>query len=150
MRVDVVLSGGMHKMFESIFRSGVKLTNLVMSAILLMVASLPSQAQTSRFAWGCMSTPKTGNRLHIVGSREPGSDIVDVRNSSNEIVLTLRAAGPVTEEVIPNVGRNGEDGIIRKRVYKDADGKRWIYQNLDAHPSFRSTEDSDLVISCFP
>ena len=79
-----------------------------------------------------------------------GSEEVDVRNSSNEIVLTLHAAGPVTEEVIPNVGRNGEDGIIRKRVYKDADGKRWIYQNLDAHPSFRSTEDSDLVISCFP
>ena len=137
-------------MFESIFRSGMKFANLVVLATLLIVGSLPSQAQTSRFAWGCMSTPKTGNRLHIVGSREPGSDIVDVRNSSNEIVLTLHAAGPVTEEVIPNVGRNGEDGFMSKRDYKDEDGNKWIYQNLDAHLSFRSTTNPSLVISCFP
>ena len=64
--------------------------------------------------------------------------------------MTLAAVGPVTEEVISNVGRNGEDGIIRKRVYADNDGKRWIYKNLDAHPSFQSAENSKLYISCFP
>ena len=91
-----------------------------------------------------------GSGLRIVGMREPGADIVKIRDSSNKIVIKFAAMGPEIEEVLSGVGRNGEDGIIRKRVYADDNGKRWIYKNWDAHPSFQSTENSDLNISCFP
>ena len=91
-----------------------------------------------------------GSGLRINGIKEPGADIIKIRNSRNEIVIQFAAKGPETEEVISGVGRNGEDGIIRKRVYVDRNGKRWIYKNWDAHPSFQSTEDVDLNISCYP
>ena len=106
--------------------------------------------KAKNFAWSCIGSQAIGSGLRITGTQEPGADIVKIRNSSDGIVMTLAAVGPVTEEVISNVGRNGEDGIIRKRVYADNDGKRWIYKNLDAHPSFQSAENSKLYISCFP
>ena len=150
MRVEVILSIGMHKMCWRALHSGMTFLDLVIFLMALTVDFSPAQAQASRFAWGCMGPQEIASGLRIVGSREPGSDIVELRNSINEIVLTLHAAGPVTEEVIPNVGRNGEDGFMSKRDYKDEDGNKWIYQNLDAHLSFRSTTNPSLVISCFP
>ena len=77
----------------------------------------------------------------------------NIGNENNEIYSDRVRAGKRTYFFDVRSTRGGDYYVTiteSKRVYKDADGKRWIYQNLDAHPSFRSTEDSDLVISCFP
>ena len=124
--------------------------NSVIAAITLSASSLLIPAHAKSFAWGCMGHRSMGSGLRINGTVEPGADIVKVRNSNNKIVIQFNAMGPKTEEVISGVGRNGEDGIIQKRVYVDNNGKKWIYKNWDAHPSFQSTENSDLYISCFP
>ena len=63
--------------------------DLVIFLTALTVDFSPAQAQASRFAWGCMGPQEIASGLRIVGSREPGSDIVELRNSINEIVLTL-------------------------------------------------------------
>ena len=120
------------------------LTNTVSASIFL----IPVQAKS--FAWACMGPKSIGHGLRIIEVQQPGSDIVRIRDSSNEVVVELSAQGPLTEEVLSGVGRNGEDGIVRKRVYRDGNGARWIYKNWDAHPIFQSAENSELNISCFP
>ena len=124
--------------------------NSVIAATTLSASILLNQAHAKNYAWGCMGHRSMGSDLRINGTAEPGADFVEVRNSSNKIVIQFNAMGPITEEVISGVGRNGEDGIIQRRVYVDNNGKKWIYKNFDAHPSFQSTENSDLFISCFP
>ena len=132
------------------FSKHMKLLRLIISTTTLFTSVFLMPVKAKNFAWSCIGSQAIGSSLRITGTQEPGADIVKIRNSSDGIVMTLAAVGPVTEEVISNVGRNGEDGIIRKRVYADNDGKRWIYKNLDAHPSFQSAENSKLYISCFP
>ena len=88
--------------------------------------------------------------MRIIGAREPGSDRVVIRNSVDDIVVQLSATGPTTEEVVPDIGRNGEDGVLYRRVYKDRSGKRWSYKNMDAHPSFQLMDNPELYVTCSP
>ena len=127
------------KAFNSLF-----LTGIVSASILL----IPTQAKN--FAWRCVGPESIGYGLRIIEIKEPGSEIVKIRDSSNKIVIEFFAKGPKTEEVLSGVGRNGEDGIIHKRIYSDRNGTRWIYKNWDAHPTFQSKENSELNISCTP
>ena len=127
------------KAFNSLF-----LTGTVSASILL----IPTQAKN--FAWRCIGPKSIGYGLKIIEVKEPGSEIVKIRDSSNKIVIEFFAKGPKTEEVLSGVGRNGEDGIIHKRIYSDKNGTRWIYKNWDAHPTFQSTGNSELNISCTP
>ena len=127
------------KAFNSLF-----LTGIVSASILL----IPTQAKN--FAWRCIGPKSIGYGLRIIEIQEPGSEIVRIRDSSNKIVINFSAKGPITEEVISGIGRNDEDGIIRKRIYTDGNGTTWVYQNWDAHPRFQSIENSELNISCFP
>jgi len=107
-------------------------------------------AKASGFAWGCFGPEALGKGLRIIKAREPGSDLVVIRTKTNGIALRLTSAGPPAEVIVPNAGRNGEGGIMLKRVYKDASGKRWIYSNWDAHATFAPYEKSDVVINCHP
>ena len=125
------------KVFNSLFFTG------AVSASILLI---PTQAKN--FAWRCIGPKSIGYGLRIIEIQEPGSEIVRIRDSSNKIVIEFSAKGPKTEEVLSGVGRNGEDGIIHKRIYADSNGTRWIYKNWDAHPSFQSTENSESNISC--
>ena len=127
------------KAFNSLF-----LTGTVSASILL----IPTQAKN--FAWRCIGPKSIGYGLKIIEVKEPGSEIVKIRDSSNKIVIEFFAKGPKTEEVLSGVGRNGEDAIIHKRIYSDKNGTRWIYKNWDAHPTFQSAENSELNISCTP
>ena len=106
--------------------------------------------QAASFTWRCIGPSSIGSSLRINGSREPGGDAVNIRNSSNKTILRLTATGPVTEEVLSGVGRNSEDGFVQKRVYIDGNKKRWIYKNWDAHPSFKLLENPNMVIYCSP
>jgi len=127
------------KAFNSLF-----LTGIVSASILL----IPTQAKN--FAWRCIGPKSIGYGLKIIEVKEPGSEIVKIRDSSNKIVIEFFAKGSKAEEVLSGVGRNGEDGTIHKRIYSDSNGTRWIYKNWDAHPTFQSTENSELNISCTP
>ena len=127
------------KAFNSLF-----LTGTASASILL----IPTQAKN--FAWRCIGPKSIGYGLKIIEVKEPGSEIVKIRDSNNKIVIEFFAKGPKTEEVLSGVGRNGEDGIIHKRTYSDSNGTRWIYKNWDAHPTFQSAENSELNISCTP
>ena len=127
------------KVFNSLFFTG------AVSASILLI---PTQAKN--FAWRCIGPKSIGYGLRIIEIKEPGSEIVKIRDSSNKIVIEFFAKGSKAEEVLSGVGRNGEDGIIHKRIYSDKHGTRWIYKNWDAHPTFQSTENSELNISCTP
>ena len=119
-------------------------TNTLSASIFLF----PVQAKN--FAWGCRGPMSIGHGLRIVETQKPGSEIVRIMDSSHKVVIEFYAQGPMTEEVLPGVGRDGEDEIVRKRTYVDGNGAQWIYKNRDAHPIFQSTENSELNISCFP
>ncbi len=127
-----------------------RLSNFLIASVATSISFHIIPLQAASFTWGCMGPSSMGSSLRINGPREPGGDTVNIRNSSNKIVLRLTATGPVTEEVLSGVGRNGEDGFVQKRVYVDDNKKRWIYKNWDAHPSFKSLENPGVVISCFP
>ena len=86
----------------------------------------------------------------ISGAREPGQENVMIKANDGRLRLKLSAVGPLTESVIPDIGRNGEDGIKIQRVYKDASGRKWIYSNVDAHPAFALYANQRIAISCFP
>ena len=127
------------KVFNSLFLAG------TISASILLI---PTKAKY--FAWRCIGPKSIGYGLRIIEIQEPGSEIVKIRDSSNKIVIEFFAKGSKAEEVLSGVGRNGENGIIHKRIYTDGNGTRWIYKNLDAHLTFQSTENSELNISCTP
>ena len=124
--------------------------NLLVLLNTVSVSTFLIPAQAKNFAWRCIGPKSIGHGLRITEIREPGSESVKIRDSSNKIIFNFTAKGPITEEVISGIGRNDEDGIIRKRIYADGNGTRWIYQNWDAHPRFQSIENSELNISCFP
>ena len=119
-------------------------TNTVSVSIFLF----PVKAKN--FAWGCIGPKSIGHGLRIIEAQKPGSEFVRIMDSSNKVVVEFSAQGPMTQEVLPGVGRDGEDEIVLKRTYLDANGTRWIYKNRDAHPVFQSIENSELSISCFP
>tara|TARA_Y100000766_G_C18903806_1_gene604752 strand:+ start:1895 stop:2281 length:387 start_codon:yes stop_codon:yes gene_type:complete len=127
------------KVFSSLFFTG------TVSASILLITT-----QAKNFAWRCIGPQSIGNGLRIIEIQEPGSEIVRIRDSSNKIVIEFFAKGPKTKEVLSGVGRNGENGIIHKRIYADSNGTRWIYKNWDAHPTFQSTQNSESNISCTP
>ena len=127
-----------------------RLSNFLIASTAVSISLHIIPVQAASFTWGCKGPSSMGSSLRINGSREPGGDTVNIRNSNNTIVLRLTATGPVTEEVLSGVGRNGEDGFIQKRVYVDDNKKRWIYKNWDAHPSFEFVENPSVAISCFP
>ena len=78
------------------------------------------------------------------------ASVVDRVLAMNKNPIGKRQAGSKADEVLSGVGRNGEDGTIHKRIYSDGNGSRWIYKNWDAHPTFQSTENTELNISCTP
>ena len=119
-------------------------------AISLLSAHAFTPVKAGDFAWGCFGPQSLGTGLRIDKASEPGSDVVVIRTQDNKRAIKLTAAGPQTQITIPSVGRNGEDGIMTKRVYTDNVGRRWIYSNLDAHLTFKLEENSDVVISCSP
>ena len=119
-------------------------TNTVSVSIFLF----PVQAKN--FAWRCIGPKSIGYGLRIIEAQKPGSEFVRIMDSSNKVVVEFSAQGPMIQEVLPGVGRDGEDEIVLKRTYLDANGTRWIYKNRDAHPVFQSIENSELSISCFP
>ena len=124
--------------------------NLLVLLNTVSVSAFLIPAQAKNFAWRCIGPKSIGHGLRITEIREPGSESVKIRDSSNKIVINFSAKGPITEEVISGIGRNDEDGIIRKRIYTDGNGTTWVYQNWDAHPRFQSIENSELNISCYP
>ena len=101
-------------------------------------------------AWVCIGPKSIGYGLRIIEAQKLGSEFVKIMDSSNKVVVEFSAQGPITEEVLSGVGRDGEDEIVRKRTYVDANGTIWIYKNRDAHPVLQSIENSKLNISCFP
>ena len=124
--------------------------NLLVLLNTVSVSAFLIPAQAKNFAWRCIGPKSMCHGLKIIEIQEPGSESVKIRDSSNKIVINFSAKGPITEEVISGIGRNDEDGIIRKRIYTDGNGTTWVYQNWDAHPRFQSTRGSELNISCFP
>lgn len=107
-------------------------------------------AKAGNFAWGCFGPEVFGKGLRIIKANEPGSEVVIIRTRSNVTAIKLTAAGPETEVVVPNVGRNGEDGVMVKRAYSDSKGRRWICSNWDAHPAFKLHETNSVAIHCCP
>ena len=119
-------------------------------AMSLLSAHAFTPVKAGDYIWGCFGPQSLGKGLRINKASEPGSDVVVIRTQDNKTTIKLTAAGPQTQITVSNVGRNGEDGIMAKRVYTDNAGRRWIYSNLDAHPTFKLDENSEVVISCSP
>lgn len=125
--------------------------NKLLVAISFIFSMLFYEAGAGPFAWNCTGKiQESGNneKLLISGAREPGQDNVMIRSNDGRIKLKLNAVGPLSETVIPDIGRNGEDGIKLQRVYKDSSGRRWIYSNVDAHPSFTLHSSQRVAFSC--
>ena len=120
------------------------------AAIFLLSAQSFISAKAGDFVWRCFGPEAFGKGLRIIKAREPGSDVVIIRTQSNQTAIKLTATGPKIEITVPNVGRNGEDGIMVKRVYSDSEGRRWIYSNWDAHPTFKLLENNEVAIHCSP
>lgn len=127
--------------------------NLFLTAILFILPILSHEAEASSYAWSCIGKIQENQRdaqYLISGAREPGHNNVLIRAKDGKVKLKLNSIGPLTEVIIPDVGRNGEDGIKSQRVYKDATGRRWIYSNLDAHPVFTLYNNQRVSFACHP
>lgn len=105
------------------------------------------------FAWGCSGRLRPGGgseHLRILEARGPGSPQVSILDQQGRVVLSLTATGPLTETVVPNADGAGNDGIRELRVYQDGKGRRWLFSNWDAHPSFRLNGSKELMVVCTP
>ena len=127
----------------------IALSTFALAANIFTMAILDS-AQASGFAWSCFGPVDLGEGLRIIEAKEPGSDQVLIRSKVNRIAIKMTSKGPLTEEAISNIGGSGRDGIIQKRIYKDEHGRRWIYSNWDAHPTFRLYGGKHVSIFCYP
>ncbi len=76
--------------------------------------------------------------------------VVAIRDDGGNESLTFTPTGPLTEQVGPPVGLNGEVAIAFKRVYIDNQGKRWLYSSIDAHISLVSSDNQNIAFLCYP